>query len=374
MKIPFLNIQIDSEELSNEINDTFTRVIGRGKFILGEEVDFFEREWAEYCGVHGAVGVANGTDAIALALTASGTIRAGRNDEVITTPLSAGYTALGIVNAGAVPVFVDIDESSLNLDPERIEQAITPRTRAILPVHLYGQSADMAAIHEIAERRNLIVIEDAAQAHGAKFDERSENAKSLAVTFSFYPTKNLGAYGDGGAVISNDADFLHQVRTLRQGGHFEALQGHLIGRNSRLDEMQAAFLRVKLKKVDEWNASRRRLAEIYIAGISNSSQTRLPSVGNGVHHAFHLFVIRHPRRDELQKFLAERNIETLIHYPYLLHQQPLFRLSKTRVLPIAEKIVTEILSLPLYPQMKRNEIEAVCLAIIDFEKESSAGF
>lgn len=366
MKIPFLRLTPDSGELNEEISQAFARVVGRGNFILGEEVEAFEREWAEYCQTKGAVGVANGTDAITLALTALGV---GKGDEVITAPLSAAYTALAIAGAGARPVFTDIDEKTFNLNPEQIEKAITPRTKAIVPVHLYGQTANIEAVCEIAKRRNLRVIEDAAQAHGARFDGKACGFSSDAATFSFYPTKNLGALGDGGAIVSGDEDFLQKARALRQGGHIEAMRANLIGRNSRLDEMQAAFLRVKLKKLDRCNNRRRELAEIYFEKLKDVPHLRLPFAADKAEHVFHLFVIRHERRDELKDFLATRGIETLIHYPYLLHEQEIFRAPEQKSLPVAEKIRREILSLPLHPQMKNAEIEIICEAIAEFENE-----
>jgi dTDP-4-amino-4,6-dideoxygalactose transaminase len=364
MKIPFLKLTPGSDDLERELAEAFARVTKRGNFILGQETEAFENEWAEFCGAKGAVGVANGTDAITLSLIALG-IEAG--DEIITTPLTAAYTALAIVNAGAKCVFADIDEKTFNLDPEKIEAAITPRTRAIVPVHLYGQTADMRAIAEIARRRNLLVIEDAAQAHGVKFDASASDAAA----FSFYPTKNLGALGDGGAIVSDDEDFLQKTRALRQGGHAEALRANLTGRNSRLDELQAAFLRVKLKKLSEWNSRRRELALSYFERLKNLPRVRLPLASDENEHVFHLFVIRCERRDELKNFLASREIETLIHYPYLLHEQPIFRADEQNRLPVAEKIQKEILSLPLYPNMGIENIETICDAIADFENRAS---
>lgn len=363
MKIPFLNLTTHSRKLAEATQDAVSRVIERGSFILGEEVLEFEREWARYCEARGAVGVANGTDAITIALTALGV---AYGDEVITTPLTAAYTSLAIVNAGAQPIFVDIDEKTLNLDPQKIEAAITPRTKAIVPVHLYGQTADMTTIAAIAERRQLTVIEDAAQAHGARSDGKPCCRLSRAATFSFYPTKNLGAFGDGGAIVSNDEDFLQRTRALRQGGHAEAMETNLIGRNSRLDEIQAAILRIKLRMLDEWNARRRELAAIYLERLKYLTRVRLPQTQTG--SVFHLFVIRHPERDRLKDFLGSRGIETLIHYPYLLHERKIFRGGEQKSLPAAEKTVKEILSLPLYPEMKTADIEAVCDAIDEFER------
>ena len=369
MKIPFLNLTRHSHRLFDETSEAVSRVLRSGSFILGEEVHAFENEWAQFCEARGAVGVANGTDAITLALIAAG-VRQG--DEVITPPLTAAYTALAIANAGAEPVFVDIDEDTFNLNPEKIEQAVTPRTRAVVPVHLYGQLADMKAISEIAARHKLLVVEDAAQAHGAHFDGKPGGFSSRAATYSFYPTKNLGAFGDGGAIVSNDETFLQTARTLRQGGHAAALETNLLGRNSRLDEMQAAILRVKLKRLDEWTAARRELANIYFERLRNFPRVRLPFIKN--ESVFHLFVIRHPERDRLKDFLAGKGVETLIHYPYLLHEQKLFRAAGQQALPVAEKIGREILSLPLYPELETAEVEAVCAAIEEFENKARVNF
>ena len=368
MKIPFLNLTRHSHKLFDETSEAVARVLRSGIFILGEEVESFEAEFAAVCQMRGAVGVGNGTDAITLALTAAG-IKLG--DEVITTPLTAAYTSLAIINAGAKPVFVDIDERTFNLNPEKIESAVTPRTRAIVPVHLYGQTADIEAIAEIAARHKLTVIEDAAQAHGARSKGKPCGFFSLAATYSFYPTKNLGAFGDGGAIVSRDEEFLRKTRLLRQGGHAEALAQNTPGRNSRLDEMQAAILRVKLKRLDEWTARRRALARIYFERLKNFPRLGLPVANE--ESVFHLFVIRHPQRDRLKDFLAAKGIETLIHYPYLLHQQKLFRAAEQRSLPVAEKIVGEILSLPLYPEMTTEEVEAVCEAIAEFENSAELG-
>ena len=369
MKKPFLNLTRSSDDLKDELAEAFARVIERGNFILGEETALFENEWASLCEANGAVGTANGTDAITLSLIA---LDVKPGDEIITTPLSAAYTALAIVNAGAKPIFVDIDEKTFNLDPTKIEEAMTPRTRGIVPVHLYGQTADMEAISQIAGRNDLFVIEDAAQAHGARSGGKPCGSLSAAAAFSFYPTKNLGALGDGGAIVSNDEDLLKKTRALRQGGHIEAMNLNLIGRNSRLDEIQAAFLRVKLKKLAEWNARRRALGEIYFERLKDLSRVRLPFVNDKAGHVFHLFVIRHKRRDELKNFLEARGIETLIHYPYLLHEQKIFRGAEERSLPVAEKIRNEILSLPLYPQMEIEEIEEICDAIAEFENKAAS--
>jgi dTDP-4-amino-4,6-dideoxygalactose transaminase len=351
MQIPFLDLARQQQELDAEIKAAVVHVLEHGHYILGAEVAQFEDEWARVCGARAAAGVANGTDALTLALIASGAVRAGHNDEVITTPLTAGYTALAIRNAGGVPVFADLDPQRFTLAPAAIESAITAKTRAIVPVHLYGQLAAMEAINNIAQQHNLIVIEDAAQAHGA-----SVGSFSRAATFSFYPTKNLGAWGDGGAVVSHDEALIARVKTLRQGGHWTALQSEIAGRNSRLDELQAAILRVKLRHLERWTERRRTLAAKYWAALQRTSLLLPPLTDE---HVFHLFVVCHAERDSLRAELHASGIETLIHYPYLLHQQPLFRRAEQAALPVAEQIVSEIFSLPLYPQLADEEVNRV---------------
>lgn len=369
MPLAFLDLTRQHREIESEVTDAFARVLNSGAYILGCEVNAFEVEWARFCGVRGAAAVGNGTDALTLALLASGAVCNGREaqrDEVVTTPLTAAYTALAILNAGAVPVFADIDPQTLTLSPQAVEEAITPRTRAIVPVHLYGQMADMDAICDIAARHDLLVIEDAAQAHGATLREKRAGAFGHAAAFSFYPTKNLGGYGDAGAVVSNDAALIERVKILRQGGHQPALREDSQGRNSRMDEMQAALLRVKLERLASWNGRREQIAEIYHAKLS-STEVELPFVGESGTHAQHLFVVQHSKRDRLRAHLARCGIETLIHYPYLLHQQTLFQQTTHRTLPVAERVAERIFSLPLYPQLEPKEAEAVIEAILDFE-------
>lgn len=366
MKIPFLSLKRQYQELETEIFQSLQTVFERSSFILADEVENFEAEWSKFCGVPAAAGVASGTDALSLALTASGAVRRGQNDEVITTPLTAGYTALAIVNAGGVPVFADIDADTFTLDPKAIESAVTPRTRAIVPVHLYGQMADMKAILEIAGRYNLIVIEDAAQAHGASFDGKRAGGFGHASAFSFYPTKNLGACGDGGAVVSNNAEIIERVKILRQGGQETALRcDSSVGLNSRLDEMQAAILRVKLKYLEQWNEKRRTLARFYNEALKETDLV-LPFKRESSAHVYHLYVVQHNKREKLRRHLAERGVETLIHYPFLLHQQPLFKRSEQPALPVAENCVDKIFSLPLYPQLSTEEAAEVVQAILDF--------
>lgn len=364
MRVPFLDLLRQYHELEAEINAAIQTTLHRGVYILGEEVAAFEREWATYCGVKACAGVGNGTDAPVLALLACG-IQPG--DEVITTPLTAGYTALAIRQAGAVPVFADIDPHSFTLDPAAIEAAITSRTKAIMPVHLYGQMADMPVICTLAEQHGLVVIEDAAQAHGASWQGVRAGGYGHAATFSFYPTKNLGAFGDGGAIISNDEAVIERVKLLRQGGHLNALQGTTVGMNSRLDELHAAMLRVKLRHLDAWTKRRQQIAERYRQAFVTTQNLTLPVSKMAAEHVFHLFVVQSAQREQWRAKLAERGIETLIHYPYLLHQQPLFKRTEQPPLPVAETVVNQIFSLPLNPQMTEAEIGYVIETVVSLE-------
>lgn len=373
MPISFLDLRREHEEVGVETKAAVERVLASGAYVLGHEVQAFEREWARRCGVRGCAGVGNGTDALTLALLASGAVRPGRRDEVITTPLTAGYTALAILNAGGVPVFADIDPETYLLAPAALERALTPRTRAVVPVHLYGQMADMEAVCEFATRHGLTVIEDAAQAHGARLGVRRAGAWGHAAAFSFYPTKNLGAYGDGGAITSDDAQLITRVKELRQGGHPEGLGGNVAGRNSRLDELQAAMLRIKLMRLDGWNRRRRQLAGMYqrLLGLVGG-QLVLPSPrADSGSHVFHLYVVRHPARERLRTHLAARGVKTMIHYPSPLHHLPLFRRRAQHALPVAEAVTNEILSLPLYPQLRDDELRIVAEAVLDFGAQAT---
>lgn len=369
MQIPFLDLRRERLEIGEAVDAAAARVHARGQYILGPEVEAFEDEWARFCEVRAAAGVATGTDALSLALVASGAVRPGRGDQVITSSLTAGYTGVAILNAGGVPVFADIDPRTYTLAPPSAEAAITPRTRAIVPVHLHGGMADMPAINDIAERRGLVVIEDAAQAHGARLHGRRAGSWGHAAAFSFYPTKNLGAYGDGGAVVSTDLALIARVKALRQGGHLASMQDDTVGRNSRLDELHAAVLRVKLTHLDAWNERRRLLADAYSSSLRDAHVTR-PSSLAGCDHVHHLYVVRHAERDRLRAHLAARDIETAIHYPFLLHQQPLLRREDQAPLPAAEAAAAAILSLPLYPQLRQAEGEAVVAAIQEFDRRT----
>ena len=359
MKVQFLELKRQLVSIGDEIAEAITRVLDSGTYILGEEVHSFESEWASFCGAGGAVGVATGTDAIALALKATGAVRDGQNDEVITTTLTAGYTALAIQLAGGIPVFADINPYDYTIDPQSIVDSITPRTRAIVPVHIHGRMADMSSICLIAEKHGLIVVEDGSQAHGAKSDSKSAGAYGEAGAFSLYPTKNLGGFGDGGIVTARDSRALERVKTLRQGGHYEALQSSEIGVNSRLDEMQAAILRVKLRHLQSWNQERQRIARVYNSSLDRIPFIQLPKVADPLSHVFHLYVISHPRRDDLRNYLGKNGIETLIHFPFLLHEQPHFKHSREVPLPVAERVRSTILSLPLNPWMSTDEVNYV---------------
>ena len=356
MQILFLDLLRQQQEIDAEIKAAVARVLDSGVYILSREVAAFETEWAHYCGVRAAAGVANGTDALTLALLATGAVREGQRDEVITTPLTAAYTALAIRNAGGVPIFADIDPHTYTLDPSALEKAITPRTHAIVPVHLYGQMAAMNDINDLANRYGLLVIEDAAQAHGAMLDGARAGSFGQAAAYSFYPTKNLGAWGDGGAIVSNDEALIERVKTLRQGGHLAALQSETAGRNSRLDEIQAAILRVKLRHLERWTARRRAIAARYLDEL-RETELALPMPTEG--HVYHLFVVQHHERERIRVQLQARGVETLIHYPYLLHQQPLFRRHEQQALPVAEGVVEKIFSLPLNPQLTDEEVSFV---------------
>ena len=366
MPIPFLDLTRQHRELEPELQTALLRMLRGGQFILGPEVAAFEAEWAHYCAMPAAAGVASGTDALALALVASGAVRKGRGDEVITNPLTAGYTALAILNAGGVPVFADIDPQTYTLSPASVEQLITPRTRAIVPVHLYGQLADMGALCAVAARHDLLVIEDVAQAHGARRGGKLAGSFGTAAAYSFYPTKNLGACGDGGAIVARDAELIARVKILRQGGHVAALDERIEGRNSRLDELQATLLRVKLKHLDSWNEQRRALARFYDNALGRVPRLQLPAARDAEAHVYHLYVVQHPERERLRTHLAARGIETVIHYPVLLHQQRLFRRPQQPALPVAEAVAPRLLSLPLYPQLRMDEAQAVADAILAF--------
>lgn len=343
------------------VDAAIRRVIERGWFILGPEVDAFEREFAAAIGAVQAVGVGTGTDALALAIRA---LDIGPGDEVITAPLSAAFSGLAIMMAGARPVFVDIDPVRLTIDPRAIEAAITPRTRAIMPVHLYGQAADMGHVVEIAARHGLDVVEDACQAHLATCEGRPVGTIGTAGAFSFYPTKNLGAMGDGGAVVTSDRALAQRVKRLRNGGQTTRYHHAEAGVNSRLDEMQAAILRARLPLLRGWTERRRALASRYRRELADTPVTVPPEADAG--HVYHLFPVLSDSRDALQAHLSRSGVETLIHYPVPLPRQPALASSEPTMCPIADRVCRQVLSLPLYPSLTDADVSAVAEAVRAF--------
>lgn len=353
MRVPFLDLRPACEELQAELDDAYHRVMRSGWFIMGAELESFEREFAAYCEAGHAIGVANGLDALHLILRAYGI---GPGDEVIVPSNTFIATWLAVSQVGARPVPVEPDARTYNLDPRRIEAAIGPSTRAIMPVHLYGQPADMDAISEIARARGLKVIEDAAQAHGARYKGRRAGSLGDAAGFSFYPGKNLGAFGDGGAVVTSDAALAERIRLLRNYGSARKYVHPAMGVNSRLDELQAAFLRVRLRRLDDWNARRARIAAAYLEDLADSALV-LPHVPDGHAPAWHLFVVRSEGRDEVLRSAAAAGIDLLVHYPIAPHLQEAYAgLGIPRgALPIAERLQDEVISLPIGPHLALDD-------------------
>jgi dTDP-3-amino-3,4,6-trideoxy-alpha-D-glucose transaminase len=343
---------------AREVRNAIDRVIERGWFVLGPEVEVFESEFAAASRAPHAVGVGSGTDAISLTLRALGI---GPGDEVITTPLSAVFTALAISMVGARPVFADIDPARLTVDPEQIARLIGPHTRAVVPVHLYGQPADMTGIERVAARHGLAVVEDCCQAHLATADGRPVGTIGVAGAFSFYPTKNLGAFGDGGAIVTRDAALADRIRRLRNGGQRGPYDHRELGVNSRLDEIQAAVLRARLPHLKAWTARRRELAAQYRAGLGGSWVAVPPECDSG--HVYHLFVVRVPDRDRLQQQLAADGIETLVHYPMPIPRQQAFADTAPADCPIAARACSEVLSLPLHPGLSDDDLACVVTAL-----------
>lgn len=372
MNVPFLDLKATYEELKPEFDEAYQRVMNSGWYLLGQELEAFEVEYAAYCEAKYCIGVANGLDALHLILRA---YDIGPGDEVIVPAHTFIATWLAVSYVGATPVPVEVDQKTYNIDPERIKAAITSRTKAIMPVHLYGQPADMDPILAIANKHGLKVIEDSAQAQGARYKGRRTGGLGDAAGHSFYPGKNLGAFADAGAVTTNDPDLYTKVRKLRNYGSVVKYQHELQGVNSRIDELTAAFLRVKLRKLDEWNARRKMIAERYLAelsvvgcqlsGGSRSSVIRLPFVPDWVEPSWHLFVIRHPRRDLLQKKLSEAGIGSLIHYPVPPHLTGAYQSLglKHGDFPNTEQLCSEILSLPIGPHLSATQADSVYSAL-----------
>lgn len=362
MKVPFVDMARLHAGTREEMLAAFARVLDSGGFVQGREVEAFETEFAARYGVAHALAVSNGTAALHLALAARGI---GPGDEVITTANTFIATAEAITMAGATPVFADIEEGGYNLDPTELERLITPRTKAVIPVHLYGQVAAMDRIFSVAREHGLVVIEDACQAHGAQLDGRRAGTFADAGCLSFYPTKNLGTVGEGGMVLTNDAEAARLVRMLRDHGQAAKHQHVVPGYNYRIPELQAAALRVLLPHLDDWNAARIEAANWYHAGLAGLPLT-LPDLPGDGSHVYHLFVVRVPDREKLQAALAGEGIATAIHYPTPIHRQPAYANLRTSPLPRTEAAVAEILSLPFHPHITREEVAAVCDAIRRF--------
>jgi len=354
--LPFISLTPGAD--AADVRTAIDRVIARGWFILGPEVEAFEQEFAEASGARFAVGVGTGTDALALTLRA---LEIGPGDEVITSPLSAAFSALAILMAGATPVFADIDVDRLTVDPAAIDAAITSRTAAILPVHLYGQSADMPAIDAIARRHDLVVVEDACQAHLATSAGRPVGAWGAAAAFSFYPTKNLGALGDAGAVVTNDPMIADRLKRLRNGGQTGQYQHLEFGVNSRLDELQAAILRARLPRLRGWTAERRALAAWYREQLAGAPVAVPPECDPG--HVYHLFPVLAPHREAFQAHLSGQGIGTLVHYPIPLPRQPAFADLPPVSCPVADRVASSVCSLPLHPGLGSGDIDRVASAV-----------
>ena len=365
--IPFLDLKAINAQYRDELVDACTRVIDSGWYIGGSELEQFEQQFANYCGTKYAIGVANGLDALILTLRAwkeLGKLKEG--DEVIVPSNTYIASILAISANNLTPVLVEPFVDSFNIDPKKIETAITSKTKVILPVHLYGQLADMPAIMAIAKRHELLVLEDSAQAHGASLDGKKTGSWGDASGFSFYPGKNFGALGDAGAITTNDEELANTLRALRNYGSHEKYKNLFQGVNSRLDEIQAAMLNVKLNHLDNEIAHRRKVANEYLKGINNKVII-LPTKEHDSAHVWHVFVIRCERRDELQKYLAENGVQTLIHYPVPPHQQPAYKEWNELSYPIAEEIHAEVLSLPIGPTMTMEDVNTVIQICNEFQ-------
>lgn len=364
--IPFLDMVSPYQELTSELDEAYHRVMESGWYIMGKELEAFEQEFATYCGAKHCIGVGNGLEALHLILRAYGI---GEGDEVIVPSNTYIATWLAVSYAGAKPVPVEPLERTYNLDLLQIEGAVTSRTKAILPVHLYGQTADMDGIHQIAQKYGLKVIEDSAQAHGATYKDRKAGSLGDAAGWSFYPGKNLGAFGDAGAVTTNQDDLAEKVRRLRNYGSQVKYYNEVKGFNSRLDPLQAAFLRVKLKYLDGWNSRRQVVAQNYLSSLEAIPDLILPYTPDWASPGWHVFVIRHKKRDALQKYLTDLGIGTLIHYPIPPHLQPAYHeLGFTEgAFPISEAIHREVLSLPMGPHLDNVSQQYVVDAVKNFE-------
>lgn len=360
MNVPMLDLAAEYREIGNELSAAMGRVVASGRFILGPEGEALEGEVADYLGVAHAVAVASGTDALHLALRAAGV---GPGDEVVTPAFTFIAAAEAVSYVGARVAFADIDPATYNLDPSALEAAITPATRAVIAVHLFGQCADLAAISAICARRNLVLIEDCAQAIGADFDGRRAGAWGALGCFSFYPTKNLGAYGDAGMVVTNDPKLAEAVRMLRHHGSRTAYRHEMVGYNSRLDELQAAVLRVKLRHLDRWNLRRREHGALYRRLLARAPLGLPAEHGRGT-HVYHQFTVRAAAREALRDQLAARGVASAVYYPLPVHRQPVYEAEFGKLqLPASAQAAREVLSLPIYPQLTEAQVRYVCEAV-----------
>ncbi|HEY5039856.1 MAG TPA: DegT/DnrJ/EryC1/StrS family aminotransferase [bacterium] len=365
--IPYLDLKAQYQNIQGEIQESVKGVLESGHYVLGEEVKTFEENFAVYCQTRFAVAVNTGTSALHLALLAAGI---GPGDEVITTPLTFVATAAAVVYTGAKPVFVEIDPATLNLDAGKVSKAITPRTKALLPVHLHGKPVEMAPLLELSKRNNIHLIEDAAQAHGAEFQGRRAGSMGLAGCFSFYPGKNLGAYGEGGAVTTNDEGIAKKIRLLRDWGAEKRYHHDVKGFNFRMESLQGAILKVKLKHLEKWTEARRAHAMRYDEKLKGLS-LRVPQTPSGVRHVYHVYPILLEKRDKLQEYLMSRGVQTNIHYPIPVHLQKAYSDLgyKAGDFPVTEKACDQLLSLPLYPEMTEAQVDEVAEAVRDGLKE-----
>ena len=374
MTVPFVDLKAQYRAIKAEVDEAIARVLENASFILGPEVEAFEEAFAAYVGARYCVALNSGTAAVQLAVQALGI---GPGDEVIVPANTFFATAEAVSTAGARPVFVDVDPLTYNIDAAKIEAAITPRTRAIIPVHLYGQPADLDAVFEVARRRGLAVVEDAAQAHGAEYKGHRVGALGEAGSFSFYPGKNLGAYGEGGAVVTNDHEVAHRARLLRDHGSERKYQHEIVGYNFRLEGLQGAVLNVKLRHLDRWNEMRRTHAASYrqlLGDVEQEGEIVLPREAGCGRHVYHLFVVQHDERDELQKHLHEAGIQTGIHYPVPVHLQPAYASLGycEGDFPETERQARRVLSLPMFPELTDAQLDRVAEAIRAFSERRAA--
>ncbi|MEK6288477.1 MAG: DegT/DnrJ/EryC1/StrS family aminotransferase [Acidobacteriota bacterium] len=367
--VPFVDLKAQYQTIAGQVDEAMRRVVADADFILGRDVALFEREFADFCEAEYAVGLDSGTSALELALRAHGI---GEGDEVITVSHTFVATVAAISYTGALPVLVDVDRDSYNIDAGKIEAAITPRTKALVPVHLYGQPADLDLILAIARKHNLVVIEDACQAHGARYKGKRVGALGDAGCFSFYPGKNLGAYGDAGMVVTNKKEIAERITLLRNYGQPQKYRHVMMGYNRRLDSLQAAVLRVKLPLLDEWNASRQRAARLYNELLEDAEGIRTPYAAEESSHAYHLYVVQHAQRERLMSYLHEQGVSAGLHYPIPVHLQPCYEDLGLRSgsLPVSEAVSSRVISLPMFAEITAEQIEYVCDHVKKFCRSS----